>query len=144
METENDWHLGWGFRSGFGRGDAIDVVLPREVAFNFVCKPNPQGDFMKFLLFAILMILSPLAFGQVTVEPSYLDTILAFLAAHPVSSFSAMFGVAIELLLKIWPSAKELSFLIPVRYAIHGIRGVFGWLDDLLTQWIAFGQNIKP
>lgn len=88
--------------------------------------------------------LSLMAFADAAVvaPPTFLDGILAFLAAHPAGSISTIVGFIAELVMRFYPSNKALSLLVPVVYGVDGIAVMLGWLSAILKQMITSAQNL--
>lgn len=94
-----------------------------------------------FAMFALL----PLAFGQTPfAPPTFLDGILHWIASLSPAMVSTVVGVLAEIALRLWPSAKALSLLVPVKYVLVGLTAIFAFLIGVLDSLITAANNTKP
>ena len=82
----------------------------------------------KLILFGIALVAMP-AFAQVA-QPIWADSILAWLHNLSPSALAAALMV-IELVLRLIPSQKSLSVLVPVNYALKSIGQMLAWLSGI-------------
>ena len=74
--------------------------------------------------------------------PTYLDGILKWITGASGIASSAV--VVIELVLRLVPTAKPLSILVPVKYLFDGMVGILKFLSDLLGQLINSLNVVQP
>jgi hypothetical protein len=97
------------------------------VAFAVLCLP--------FMAFADAVV--------VVAEPTFLDGVLKFLAALD----PAVVGVAVAIVeagLRLLPTGKAASVLVPVNYVLKGLIVIATVLQTLTGKLIESGNNLKP
>lgn len=100
---------------------------------------------MKRIFGLFVIALFPLiAFADVSAAPTFLDGILAWIAAHPTESFSGMLGLAADIVFRVFPTAKAMSILSPVKYGADGLIKMLVWLSAGLQVLISAGNNVTP
>lgn len=97
---------------------------------------------MKFLFLFILSIFAiDFAFAQAAAvaAPTYLDSVLAWVAANPGMLASVV--AVLEVVLRLVPSANAMSILVPVQYAVSGIAKILAALSDSVLAPIIQNAN---
>lgn len=74
-----------------------------------------------------------------TAEPTWFDKILVALGAS--SGIVAGLVMLFEFFLRLFPSKKPLSLLIPARYAFVSLASIFTFLGSVATALINSAQN---
>ncbi len=83
---------------------------------------------MKMLIFLVVSMICTVAFAADPVAvPTYLDSILAWLTTGGGMVVSAV--SVLEVILRLIPSVKPLSFLIPAKYAVDGIAAILAFVS---------------
>lgn len=98
---------------------------------------------MKLLILFVTTFFASVAFAEDVAAPAYLDGVLAFLAGHPIASLSVILTIVAELGLKVYPSEKALSILIPVKYGLDGLKAILSWVGGIIDSFVQSAQNIK-
>lgn len=96
------------------------------------------------LLFIVSVFAIDFAFGQAVAvaAPTYLDSILAWVAANPGMLASVV--AVLEVVLRLVPSANAMSILVPVQYAVSGIAKILVALSDsVLAPIIQNANNVS-
>ena len=98
-----------------------------------------------WLVFTVLLLTGIQAFAQAVAPaaPTFLDGILKFIEGLNPAIVSGTL-VVLEALLRIVPSAKALSVLVPVKYGMDGVAKIFVWASGLLAIMIASMNNVTP
>jgi len=78
---------------------------------------------------------------QAPAEPTYLDVVLKTLAES--SAIVAGLLMVFEFILRVVPSAKPLSLLVPARYACNGLGAIFTFLGKLFGSLIEVANRTK-
>lgn len=74
-------------------------------------------------------------------DPTWFDKVLAALAAS--GGLLAGLALIFEIVLRIFPSKKPLSVLIPVRYACVSLAAIFTLIGNFATTLINTAQNAE-
>jgi|GEM_PF-4669539 len=82
---------------------------------------------MRGLFILGFMVFSSIAMAQAVATPTYFDSTLTWLAAN-VAMIASGVGV-IEVVLRLFPSLKPLSVLIPVQYALDGVAKILTFVS---------------
>jgi hypothetical protein len=98
---------------------------------------------MKYLIPFFALIFCWEAFSDMVVSiPTWADPILGFIATPAAAGILIPI---IELVMRMFPTAKAWSLLVPVQYASVGIGKILIWLgQDILTPVIQAGNNVTP
>lgn len=97
---------------------------------------------LSFMLFCALVV-SCSAFAQAVVPtPTFLDAILAFIKSPPVYWSAIVAGL--EMAMRMLPTAKAMSLLVPIQYALKGLSTIFAWFADVLDVVIGTANNVVP
>ena len=95
--------------------------------------------------FAIAILFASDAFAQAAAAvapPTFLDSVLAWIAQPQPLMATAL--IVIEFGVRLIPSAKPLSILIPAQYVVKGISAMAAWLDaQVLSPLIANFNNVS-
>lgn len=101
------------------------------------------------LIFTIVFLLVSIgqhALAQVAgavAPPTFLDGALNWLKAlNPIAVGGVM--SVVEIVLRLVPSQKALSILVPVKYVLDGVSTLFGWVSGLVTVLITSLNNVVP
>lgn len=93
-------------------------------------------------IFAMIAVLftNTLAFAQaaavaVVAQPTYLDSVLAWIGNN-ATGVASVLGL-LEVVLRVVPSQKPLSILVPVKYALSGLAVISGFLSDICDKLIS-------
>jgi len=74
-------------------------------------------------------------------QPTYLDGVLK--AIGESSAIIAGLLMVFEFILRVVPSAKPLSLLVPAQYAFSGLGAIFTFLGGLVKQLIEVANRTK-
>lgn len=100
------------------------------------------------ILIAIFAMLSPgfevlaqaVAAPVVAAAPTFLDGILNWITNNTVISASVV--AVLEVILRIFPTSKAASLLVPIKYVVSGVGTILKWLgDSVLDPLIKAGNN---
>lgn len=86
--------------------------------------------------------LADAAVVAVVAEPKFLDGILAALAG--AGGIVSAIVIVAEVVLRMVPTAKPLSVLIPVQYVVIGLIKILEFVKDLVVKLIEVANKVKP
>lgn len=95
---------------------------------------------------AVLLLTAFQVFAQAAAPvaaPTFLDGILKWIGENSGSTITTVVLV-LEFLLRLLPTAKVMSFLVPLRYGIVGVAAILTWLASVLDKLSVVGNNVKP
>lgn len=94
------------------------------------------------VLFAVVLLFASIGLAEEAVaDPKYLDSVLVFLASS--GGIVAVGVIVFETALRVIPTAKPLSILIPVKYLVVGIKKISEWVDGVLDKLIEAANRVK-
>lgn len=94
------------------------------------------------MMLTVLMVLGLNANADVLVaNPTFLDGVLAWIPAHAAAVASGL-GV-LEVVLRLVPSQKALSILVPVKYALNGLGTICTWAGGIVDTLASQFNNVK-
>lgn len=104
---------------------------------------------MKVLIFLVVSLICAVAFADdavVVAVPTYLDSILAWLTTGLGMVVSAV--SVLEVIMRLIPSVKPLTFLIPAKYAVDGVVAILAFvslniLSPMITSFNASSLKLK-
>lgn len=76
-------------------------------------------------------------------QPAFLDGILKAMDGISPAMVSGLLILA-EVIFRMIPSAKPLSILVPVKYAMVGVAKILNFIGDMLQKLIDVANNVKP
>lgn len=101
-------------------------------------------DLCAMLFCALVVLIGGSAFAQTAVPaPTFLDAIIAFVKTPP--GYLSAIVAGLEMLMRMLPTPKAMSLLVPLKYALGGLSIIFAWVSDsVLDPLIATANNVTP
>lgn len=79
--------------------------------------------------------------AEVVKAPTFLDGVLKWMADNLSAPVVSGVVIVAEILLRVFPSSKPLSVLIPIRYACQKVSIILGVLGDIVDKLIVSANN---
>ena len=116
-----------------------------------ICKEVPMKAMIAsvrnygWLILSMMIIFSLQVFAQssAVAPPTFLDGILKFIAGLNPAVTAGVLAV-VEVLLRLAPSQKAQSLLVPVKYVLDGVAAIFAWASGVIGQLITSLNNVTP
>lgn len=100
-------------------------------------------------IFSVILLVLVFSFGAVFAQavavapPTFLDGVLAWINGLSPTVLATVLGVVAEIGLRLYPSAKALSLLVPVKYVIAGLVGILNFVNGVLDTLISAANKVK-
>lgn len=106
-------------------------------------------EFLKavaLFVFAMVLLGGLQAYAQAAVvaPPTFLDGILNWIKGLNAGVVGSILAVVAEISMRMVPTQKALSLLVPVKYVCDGMVVLMGWLSGLLSILITSLNNSPP
>lgn len=100
--------------------------------------------FCAFVIGMLLLTCLQVFAQDAVVPPTFLDGVLNWIDGLSAGVVAGVIAV-VEIILRLVPSHKALSVLVPVKYVLDGVCKVFSWASGLLAVLIAsLNRTIPP
>lgn len=100
--------------------------------------------FMSVLMIVLLFAVQAFAQAAAPAAPTFLDGVLAWINGLSPTVLATVLSVVAEIGLRLYPSAKAMSLLVPVKYLLSGLITILGFLVTVVNSLIAAANNVKP